>query len=128
MLAYDFPVLGAFLTMLWFFLWIMWLFLLFRTLTDILRSQDLRAPVKVAWVVAVLLFPYLGVFAYLLLRGNGMAQRDAERRERIHEALRAHLLSAHPSPTDELTKLAELRDRGVLNDAEFQQQKARLLA
>lgn len=128
MLAYDFPVLGAFMTMLWFFLWVMWLFLLFRTISDVLRSDDLAGGAKLGWMLVVLLFPYLGVFAYVMLRGDGMARREAERRERIEEAFHSHMLAAHGGLSGELTELAQLRDRGVLNEEEFQQQKARLLA
>jgi hypothetical protein len=128
MLAYDYPVMGAFLTMLWFFLWVMWLFLLFRTISDVLRSTDLSGATKVGWMLGVILFPYLGVFAYVILRGEGMAGREAERRERIEEAFRAHLREARGVPTEELTRLGELRERGVIDEDEFRQQKARLLA
>jgi hypothetical protein len=112
--------------MLWFFLWVMWLYLLFSTLGDILRSEDLPGVAKVGWILGVLVFPYLGVLVYVLLRGDGMAARTAQRRQRLDEALRDHLASDH-GRVGELTRLAELRDRGVLNEAEFEQEKARLL-
>jgi hypothetical protein len=128
MLAYDFPVLGAFLTMFWFFLWVMWLFLLFRTIGDILRSEDLKGGTKVLWLLAVLVFPYLGVFAYVLARGDVMAYNDDKRRQRLEAAVRRHMAVPPTSPGDELTKLAGLRDSGVLSEAEFQQQKEKLLA
>jgi len=128
MLAYDFPVLGAFLTMFWFFLWVMWLFLLFRTIGDILRSEDLKGGTKVLWLLAVLVFPYLGVFAYVLARGDVMAYNDDKRRQRLEAAVRRHMTVPPTSPSDELTKLAGLRDSGVLSEAEFQQQKEKLLA
>ena len=128
MLAYDFPVLGAFVTMIWFFLWVMWLFLLFRTLGDILRSQDMSGATKVAWMVCVFFLPYLGVFAYVLLRGDGMARREQDRHERAEEAFRAHVRAVQAGPSEELARLAALRDQGILTDAEFQQEKAKLLA
>lgn len=128
MLAYDFPVLGAFLTMLWFFLWVMWLFLLFRTIADIFRSQDMRGITKVVWLVCVLLLPYLGVFAYVIVRGDGMARRDAERHQRAEQELRDYMSDLQPTPATELSRLASLRADGVLTDAEFAQQKAKLLA
>lgn len=128
MLAYDFPVLGAFLTMLWFFLWVLWLFLLFRTIGDILRSEDLHGASKLAWLVAVIVFPYLGVFTYVLLRGDSMALHDAERRARIDAVLRGYGHASLGGSAGELTQLAELRSSGVIDEVEFQQQKARLLA
>lgn len=132
MLAYDFPVLGAFLTMLWFFLWIMWILLLFRTVTDIFRSDDLGGVGKVAWLIAILVLPYLGVFVYLIARGTGMSQRDHQRAVAAEDAFKSYVREAASpgsvSSADELAKLAELRDRGVIDDSEFQQQKAKLLA
>lgn len=131
MLAYDFPVAGAFLTMLWFFLWIMWIMLLFRTITDIFRSDDLGGVAKTVWLVVILVLPYLGVFVYLIARGTGMSRRDHQRAAAAEDAFKEYVRNAAGSgggSADELAKLAELRDRGVINDAEFAQQKAKLLA
>jgi hypothetical protein len=129
MLAYDFPLLGAFLTMLWFFIWVMWLFLLFRTVADIFRSEDLSGVAKVAWLIFVIVLPYLGVFVYIIARGTGMTRRDIERHRAAEEAFRGYIReTASSGPADELQKLADLRERGVISEAEFEQQKARVLS
>ena len=76
MLAYDYPILGAFLTMMFFFVWVIWLFLLFKVVIDIFRSDDLGGFSKALWLLFVIFAPYLGVFVYLIARGHKMTERD----------------------------------------------------
>jgi hypothetical protein len=135
MLAYDYPVLGVFFTMLWFFLWILWLILVFRVVADIFRSDDLGGFAKVLWLVLILFLPFLGVFIYLIARGKEMTQRDIQRQQAAEASFREYVRDAagsagggSASAAEELAKLADLRDRGVLSEDEFQAQKARLLA
>jgi hypothetical protein len=130
-LAYDYPLLGAFWTVLWLFIWILWIILLFRVIADIFRSQDLGGWGKALWLILVILVPFLGVFIYVIARGHGMAERDVQRAQRQEEVFRSYVQSAAtPSggTADELTKLAGLRDQGVITPAEFEAQKAKLLA
>jgi len=132
MFAYDFPILSLFWTMLLLFLWVMWFFLLFRTVIDIFRSDDLGGFSKFLWLVFVLLLPYLGVFVYVIIRGRGMTVRDIERARANEAAFRTYVQEAAGTTgggtAAELAQLADLRDRGVINEAEFNQQKAKLLA
>jgi putative oligomerization/nucleic acid binding protein len=128
--AYDFPVLSLFLSMIWFFLWIAWLFLVFRTIVDIFRSHDLGGPGKAIWLLLVAVLPYLGVFLYVVVRGREMSAREVQRAAEHQDELRSYVrnLAGSPSTADELRKLAELRNSGVLTEAEFAQQKSLLLA
>ena len=131
MLAYDYPILGVFWTMLIFFLWFAWLMLLFKVFGDIFRSEDLGGFSKGLWTVAVIIFPFLGVFVYVIARGKAMGERDIARARENEAAFRSYVQDAAGSSTgtaDELARLAQLRDSGVLTDAEFAQQKAKLLA
>ena len=131
MFAYDYPILGLFWTMLIFFLWFAWLMLLFRVFGDIFRSEDLGGFSKGLWTVAVILAPFLGVFVYVIARGKSMGERDIARARENEAAFRSYVQDAAGSSTgtaDELARLAQLRDSGVLTDAEFAQQKAKLLA
>jgi ABC-type multidrug transport system fused ATPase/permease subunit len=130
MLAYDYPVLGAFWTLLWIVLWVIWLFLLFRVVFDIFRSDDLSGWGKALWLIFVILLPYLGVFVYIIARGRGMGDRDMRQARARQESFEAYVRDATASggTADELSKLADLRERGVISDAEFEQQKAKLLA
>ncbi len=135
MLAYSYPVLGAFLTMLWFFLWIIWIIILFRVIVDIFRSRDMGGVAKAGWLLFVIVLPFLGVFVYVIARGHKMAERNVEAAQAQDAAFRSYVRDAAASGTDsgtstadELSKLADLRARGVISDADFEQQKAKILA
>ena len=75
MLAYDYPLLGIFWTVLWFALLFIWIWLLIRVFADIFRSHDLGGFAKALWVIFVIVVPFLGVFIYLIARGKGMEER-----------------------------------------------------
>jgi len=125
----NYPLLDAFWTMLWFFLWILWFFLLFRIILDIFRSKDLGGWGKAGWLIFVCILPFLGVFVYLIARGSKMTQRDVEDAQAADQAARSYIrdVAQESSPADQLAKLADLRERGVITDAEFQQSKAKVL-
>jgi hypothetical protein len=127
---WHYPLLNLFWTMLWLFLWILWFFLLFRVILDIFRS-DTNGWGKAGWLIFVIILPFLGVFVYLIARGGDMYKRDAVQAQQADDAMRTYIKSAagsSSSSADELTKLADLHQRGVLTDAEFESQKAKLLA
>ena len=120
MLTYVYPLFGMFWSIAIFVMWVVWLMLLFRVFADIFRSQDLGGFAKALWVIFVILFPFLGFFVYLIARGGATAQRAQA------DYIRN---SADPaSAAAELDKLARLAAQGALTDAEFEAQKAKLLA
>lgn len=126
----SYPLLSAFLTMMWFFIWILWIFLLVRIIMDIFRSHDLSGWGKAGWLAFVIILPFLGVFVYLIARGGKMHDRDARQAQAQDEAFRSYVRQAareDTSSADDLTKLADLRDRGVISEAEFQRGKEKLL-
>lgn len=131
-LAYDFPLLATFWAIFIIFLWIIWLMLLFRTVMDIFRSDDLGGVSKFLWLLFVVVTPYIGVFVYVIARGDKMGQRELARVQAQESQFRAYVQDAAGSGgsnvADQLAKLADLRDRGVLSEDEFASQKARLLA
>jgi hypothetical protein len=119
--AYDFPLLNLFWSMLWFFLMVIWFFAVAAVIIDIFRSHDLSGWAKALWFVFVLFMPILGLLVYLVVRGSKMTQR-------AFDAVDADIArAAGGSRADELAKLADLRDRGVITGAEFETQKAALL-
>jgi len=75
--------------------------------------------------------PFLGVLVYLIARGHNMAERDMADAQQREQAFQSYVQEAAGSGTkstaDELAKLADLKDRGVISEAEFQQQKSKLL-
>jgi hypothetical protein len=130
MLAYDYPLLGIFWTTLWFFLFFFWIWVLITIFADIFRSHDLGGFAKALWVIFVIFLPFLGVVVYLIARGQGMHERAAQRAADREQEFRGYVREAAggPDPADQLAKLADLRDRGVVTDAEFEAEKAKILA
>ena len=131
MLAYDYPILGVFWTFLIFMLWVVWLIMLFKIFADIFRSHDLGGWGKALWSLFVIFLPFLGVLVYLIARGGSMAERDiadAQSQQAAFDAYVRQTAGSGGGTADELAKLADLRDRGVITAAEFDQQKAALLS
>jgi len=129
--AQDYPLLNLFWTMLWLFIWILWIFLLVRIILDIFRSDDLGGWSKALWVIFIIILPFIGVLVYLIARGSGMQKRDVRDARAADQEMRSYIRSAAAtpaSPAEELSKLASLRDQGVLTEAEFDTQKVKLLA
>lgn len=130
MTASDYPLLGLFWTMLIFFVWVAWIMLLFRVFADIFRNKDMGGGAKAMWSIFVIVVPFLGVLVYLFAHGDDMGRRDLDAARANEEAFQAYVreVAATDDPVGELSRLAELRDRGLLTEAEFEQQKAKLLA
>ncbi|HXW78002.1 MAG TPA: SHOCT domain-containing protein [Acidimicrobiales bacterium] len=130
MLAYSYPLLGAFLTILWLSLFFIWIWLFIIVLVDVFRSHDIGGFAKALWVLFIIFLPLLGVLVYLIARGGSMHERSVQRAEQQQQAFRGYVQSAAAPTTtaDQLAKLADLKERGVITDAEFQSEKAKLLA
>ncbi|MFJ3925282.1 SHOCT domain-containing protein [Streptomyces sp. NPDC090022] len=129
----DYPAMSVFWTMLWFFLWIMWLFLLFKVVMDIFRDHEMSGWGKAGWLIFCIVLPFLGVLVYVIVRGRGMTQRDMRQAKESEAAFQDYIRKAAGSSSggssvDELARLAELKDKGALSEAEFQQAKAKLLS
>ncbi len=123
------PILDLFWTMLWFFLFVIWLMLLFRVFGDIFRS-DMSGGGKALWVIFVIIVPFLGVLIYLIAHGDDMQKRAMEGAIAQQQAQRDYIQSAagtELSGADELQKLANLHQSGVINDAEYATQKEKIL-
>jgi hypothetical protein len=113
----------------WFFIFFVWIMLLFTVFGDIFRSDDLSGLAKAIWIVFVIFLPYLGIFVYLIARGNSMAERRAEAYQEQDQAARAYIRDAasSASPADQLASLAELHNSGKLTDEEFATAKANVI-
>lgn len=124
------PLLDVFWSMLWFFLWVAWLWILIMVFGDILRSEDLSGWGRGGWALFCVVLPYIGVFTYLVVRGSAMQERSTRRAIESEQMTRAYIrnVAGTSTTTDELAKLAQLRETGALTEEEFQTQKARLLA
>jgi ABC-type multidrug transport system fused ATPase/permease subunit len=128
----SYPLLNLFWTMFEFFLWVAWIWILIMVFIDIFRSHDLSGWAKALWLIFVLVIPLIGVLVYLIARGGEMQdraarqaqQQDAEARRYIQQAA----AESPASSADQLAKLADLRDRGVITAEEFDREKAKVLA
>jgi hypothetical protein len=126
----SYPLLNVFWTILEIFLWVIWIWILVWILIDIFRSRDLSGGAKALWFLFVLFIPLIGVLVYLIARGDKMhehavaaqRQQDREFRDYVQDA------AGSQSSADQLAKLADLHDRGVISDTEFQREKAKILA
>lgn len=133
MLAYDYPILGLFWTMLILFFWIAWFVIFFQVVIDIFRSDDLSGGGKALWAFVVVVLGPIGVLIYLVVRGSGMRERSVEKAKEQREQMDAYVRQAAGTAggsggvADEISKLSELHARGALTEEEFQQQKAKLL-
>jgi ABC-type multidrug transport system fused ATPase/permease subunit len=132
MLASSYPILDIFLTTLYFFVFIIWIWLLFMVFIDIFRSHDMGGWAKALWVIFIIVIPYLGVLVYLIARGGKMHERAAQQAALQQKAFDQYVkqtAGTHgETTTDQLHKLADLKSKGILTDAEFETQKAKILA
>jgi len=128
--SYSYPLLGAFWTILEIFLWVLWIWVLIYVFIDIFRSRDLSGWAKALWFIFVLFIPLIGVLVYLIARGDKMHERAVQQAQQQDAQARAYIQEAagSQSTADQLTKLAELRDRGVITAEEFEREKAKILA
>jgi hypothetical protein len=129
LLAADWGTGQVFWSMLWFFLFFIWIWLLVIVFSDIFRSHDLSGVAKALWVIFVIIVPYLGVFVYLIARGHKMQEHAVEAAQKQDAAMRTYVQSVSTvSPADELAKLADLKAKGVIDDAEYERLKTKALA
>jgi uncharacterized membrane protein len=126
----TFGVLQVFFSMLWFFLFIVWIMLLFRVYADIFRSDDMGGFAKAIWIIVCIVFWVLGPMVYIIARGGKMAEREVKAAQDQEAAMKQYIQQAAGSGSvaDELHRLSELKDKGVISDAEFQSLKAKALA
>jgi len=112
-----------------FFLLFAWIWILISVLSDLFRDHELSGIAKAVWVFFLVFIPFLGVLIYLVVRGNGMQERtlkaQTDAKKQFDSYVREQADAA--SPAEELSKLAELKEKGALSDAEFESAKAKLL-
>jgi hypothetical protein len=124
-------LLNIFWTMLWFFMFVIWIWLLITIFADIFRNKDMNGFAKAAWILFVIILPLLGVLIYLIANGNSMQERAMQQAAAQSKMQREYIQEVSGSgggSADELAKLADLKDKGVLTDEEFAAQKTKLLA
>jgi hypothetical protein len=132
----EIPVLAAYSfgdvmwSMLVFFMWILWFWLLFTVFGDLFTRHDISGWAKTAWVVLVIILPFLGVFIYFIAEGKSMGERAAQRAQGQQKQMDDYVRSVASSggPTDQIARGKELLDSGAITQAEFDQLKSKALA
>ena len=115
---------------LWIFMFMIWFWLLITVFGDIFRSDDLGGFGKTLWIIFVIILPYLGIFVYLIARGKGMQERNIHAMKQQEAATRQYVQSVAGStanPSEEIARLADLKEKGVISEAEFATAKAKVL-
>jgi hypothetical protein len=106
------------------FIFVLWFWLLITVLGDLFRRGDVSGLGKTLWVIVLILFPYLGVFIYLISQGRGMAERNSQRAQQTREELR-HVVRF--SAADEIEKLERLKNSGTISNEEYSRLRARVV-
>ena len=106
------------------FLFILWLWLLMTVFGDLFRHHDVSGLGKVAWVILLVVLPYVGIFAYLLTQGRSMAERSREQAQQVQDRLRQ---TAGFSVADEIEKLDRLRSSRSISEEEYARLRTRLV-
>ena len=111
------------------FLFVAWLWILFAVIADLFRDHELSGWAKAAWVVVLILLPLLGTLIYLIARGQGMRDRTIAEQAAVKSQMDTYVReTAGTSSADQLHKLSDLKQRGDITEAEFEREKAKLLA
>ncbi len=128
----DFSLGDAFLSVLWFCGLLLWIALAVTVFFDIFRSHDLSGWAKALWVLFIIILPLLGVLIYLIARGGKMHERSVQQAKQQEDAFKQYVqqvsTEGNGGSAAELQKAADLRDKGVIDEQEFQRLKAKALA
>ena len=128
MLAADYPFLDILWTMFIFFLFIIWIWILITVFVDIFRRKDTSGFAKAAWIVFVILLPYLGVLIYLIANHDGMADRNLAQVQQQKATTDEYIRSVSGGAAGEIERAKGLLDSGAISQAEFDTIKAKALA
>ena len=129
-IAADYPFLNILWTMIIFFAWVVWIWMMVVILTDVFRRRDIGGWAKAAWVVFLIVLPFLGVLAYLITQHDSMAERGAKAAEAQQKAFdnRVREVAAADGPATQIASAKALLDAGTIDQAEFEQLKTKALA
>jgi hypothetical protein len=125
--AADYPFLDVFWTMIIFFCWVIWIWIVITILVDVFRRHDIGGFAKAAWVVFVIILPFLGVLIYLIAQHDGMRERSIQQAQDQKQAFDQYVREAAGGSADEITKAKQLLDSGTITQEEFDRLKAKAL-
>jgi hypothetical protein len=132
MVVADVSFIDIFWSVLEFFFLFIWIMILFHIFGDLFRDHSLSGGAKTLWALFLVLLPFVAVFVYLIVRGQGMAERSAARQQRAQEQFAGYVRNVAAdgdgSPTEQIGRAKELLDAGTIDQSEFDRLKAKALA
>jgi hypothetical protein len=127
-MAADYPFLDVFWSIIIFFFWVIWIWIVITVLIDIFRRDDIGGWAKAAWVVFVIVLPWLGVLIYLIVEHDGMRDRSTRQAQEQQQAFDQYVREAAGGSADQIAKAKSLLDQGAITQDEFERLKAKALA
>ena len=128
-IASDYPFLDILWTMIIFFAWVVWIWIMIVILGDIFRRRDIGGWAKAAWIIFLIVLPFLGVLIYLIAQHDGMAERNRERAEASQREMADYVRSVSGAgATAEIEKAKQLLDSGAITQADYDALKAKAIA
>jgi putative oligomerization/nucleic acid binding protein/phospholipase D-like protein len=128
LVAADYPFLDVLWTMIIFFAWVAWIWIAITVFADVFRRHDIGGWAKAAWVVLVIVLPFLGVLIYLISQHESMRERSVKEAETQKAALDQYVREAAGGSAAEIAKAKELLDAGTITQAEFDAIKAKAVS
>jgi hypothetical protein len=127
-MAADYPFLDVFWSILIFFCWVIWIWVVITILADVFSRSDIGGWAKAAWVIFVVILPWLGALIYLIAEHKGMQERSLQRAQQQKQQFDSYVRDATGGSASEIAKAKELLDSGSITQEEYDQLKARALA
>ena len=128
LVAADYPFLDVLWTMIIFFAWVAWIWIAITVFADVFRRHDIGGWAKAAWVVLVIVLPFLGVLIYLISQHDGMRERSVKQAKTQQAAFDQYVREAAGGSAAEIAKAKELLDAGTITQAEFDVIKAKAVS
>jgi Short C-terminal domain/Phospholipase_D-nuclease N-terminal len=125
----DYPFLDVLWTLFVIFAWVIWFWLLIVLFSDLFRRSDISGWGKAAWIIFVIVLPYLGVLVYLIAQHQGMADRQVDQAQAAQSQFADYVkgVAASSGPAGEIEKAKQLLDSGAISQAEYDSLKAKAL-
>jgi hypothetical protein len=126
----DYPFLDVLWTIIIIFAWVIWFWLLITVFADLFRRRDISGWAKAAWIIFVIVLPYLGVLVYLIAQHDGIADRNEQQAQAAQSQFDSYVKDVATSrgPAGEIEKAKQLLDSGAISQAEFDSLKAKALS
>jgi hypothetical protein len=127
-IAADYPFVDVLWSMIIFFFWVIWIWIVITVLIDVFRRHDIGGWAKAAWVVFVVILPWLGVLVYLIVEHDGMRERSLSQAQAQRQEFDNYVRTTAGGSAGEIAQAKELLDSGAITQEEFAALKAKALA